>query len=206
VAVVMGVLTGIGLGILGTRLVTPGQSLAIPTAIVAAVGGGLVLVSWVVASFRTGRQAGWIFAATTLVVTVLACLWTFEFALPAGIEWSDATTQAQDALNLVQRSPLNVHGTVPQYPCTTHTNGSIGPLDAPYKECSIWTPAGHLVEFNAIGPGAHGGLVYTDRPSASFEDECSRHLVGSWWMFAPSTVSNGDPGTCYIGYTFSGGG
>jgi hypothetical protein len=133
-------------------------------------------------------------------------LWTFEFDLPITIEWSNATAQAQDALSLVQRSPRNDHGTVPPHPCVVHTAGSVGPLSAPYRECTIWTPIGHLVEFIASGLGAQGGLVYTDRPSASFEDECARHLIGRWWMFAPSTDSNGDPGSCYIGYTFAGGG
>ncbi len=205
-AAVAVVVIGIGLGGVGTVLVTPGHSLAVPTAIVAAVGGGIVLASWVLASFRAGRQAAWIFALGTAVATALACLWTFEFALPIAIEWSNATAQAQDALTLVQRSPQNVHGTVPPHPCVVHANGSVGPLSAPYRECTIWTPIGHLVEFIASGPGAQGGLVYTDRPSASFEDQCARHLIGRWWMFAPSTDSNGDPGSCYIGYTFAGGG
>src|SRR5271163_300675 len=86
-AAMAAVVIGIALGALGTVLVTPGQSLAVPTAIVAAVGGGIVLVSWVVASFRARRQAGWVLAVGAAVVTVLACLWTFEFALPAAIEW-----------------------------------------------------------------------------------------------------------------------
>jgi hypothetical protein len=200
------VVIGIGLGAVGTVLATPGHSLVVPTAIVAAVGGGIVLASWVLASFRAGRQAVWIFALGTALVTALACLWTFEFDLPITIEWSNATAQAQDALSLVQRSPRNDHGTVPPHPCVVHTAGSVGPLSAPYRECTIWTPIGHLVEFIASGLGAQGGLVYTDRPSASFEDECARHLIGRWWMFAPSTDSNGDPGSCYIGYTFAGGG
>jgi hypothetical protein len=55
-------------------------------------------------------------------------------------------------------------------------------------------------------PERRRGLVYTDRPSASFADECARRLVGDWWMFASSTDSNGDPGSCYFGYRFAGGG
>jgi hypothetical protein len=204
-ALVAAVVVGIALGALGTALVIPGQSLAVPTAKVAAVGGGIVLVSWVVASFRARRQAGWIFAVGTAVVTVLACLWTFEFALPAAIEWSNATAQAQEAFNRLERSPLNVHGTVPPRPCGVHTTGSVGPLVAPYKECAVWTPVGHAVTFVADSPNAPEGLVYTDRPAAFFADQCARHLVGNWWMFAPSTDSNGDPGSCYFGYQFHGG-
>ena len=138
--------------------------------------------------------------------TVPAAIWTFECALPAAIKWSDATGQAQDALSLLQHSAQNRHGTVPPQPCVVHFTGSVGPLAAPYKECAIWTPVGHLVTFMANSPKASGGLVYTDRPSASFEDECARHLVGDWWMFAPSTDSNGNPGSCYFGYRFAGGG
>jgi hypothetical protein len=199
------VVIGITLGAIGTELVTPGQSLAVPTAIVAVVGGGIVLVSWVVASFRAARQAGWILAVGAAVVTVLACLWTFEFAIPAGIEWSNATAQAQDVFNRLQHSPRNFHGTVAPQPCTVHTTGSVGPVSAPYEECAIWTPVGHEVSFVATGPTAKGGLAYTDRPAAFFADECERHLVGKWWMFAPSTDSSGDPGSCYFGYRFHGG-
>jgi hypothetical protein len=206
VAAVAAVVVGVGLGALGTAMVTPGQSLAVPTAVVAGIGGAVVLVSWVVAAFRSGRQAGRIFAVAAGVVTVLAAIWTFEFALPTAIEWSDATAQAQDALSLLQHSPQNRHGTVPPQPCVVHSTGSAGPLAAPYKECAIWTPVGHLVTFIANGPNADGGLVYTDRPSASFADECARRLVGDWWMFASSTDSNGDPGSCYFGYRFAGGG
>jgi hypothetical protein len=120
---VVAVAVGIGLGALGTALVTPRQSLAVPTAWVAGIGGAIVLVSWVVASFRAGHQAGWIFAVSVAVVTVLAAIWTFEFALPAAIEWSDATVQAQEALSLIQHSPQNDSGTVPPQPCVVHTTG-----------------------------------------------------------------------------------
>lgn len=200
------VVIGIGLGTLGNELVTLGKSLAVPTAIVAGVGGGIVLVAWVVASFRAGRQAGWIFAVGIAVVTVLACLWTFELALPVSLEWSDATAQAQGVLDQLQHSAENVHGTVPPQPCVVHDAGSVGPLSAPYKVCAVWTPVGHGVTFIANNSSASGGLVYTDRPSAFFADECERHLVGNWWMFAPPTDSNGDPGSCSIGYQFHGGG
>jgi len=196
---------GIALGVLGTVLVTPGQSLAVPTAIVAAVGGGMVLVSWVVASFRVRRQAGWVLAVGAAIVTVLACLWTFQFALPAAIEWSSATAQAQQTFATLQRSAQHSHGTLPPQRCIVHDSGSVGPLTAPYRECAIWTPEGHALTFLSSGPSSSGGLVYTDRPSAFFADECERHLIGNWWMFAASTVSNGSPGSCYYGYQFHGG-
>ena len=206
VAAVTVVVVGFGLGTLGTQLVTPGESLAVPTSIVAAAGGTLALIAWVVASFRAGRQAGWIFAVGTALVTVLACLWTFEFALPASIEWSSATAQAHATFSQLQHSPENVHGTVVPPPCTLHTTGSVGPLSAPYKECALWSPVGHELIFTADPSNAPRGLAYTDRPSVFFADECVRHLVGMWWMFAPSTDSNGDPGSCFFGYRFHGGG
>lgn len=196
---------GIALGALGTVLVAPGQSLAVPTGIVAAVGGGIVLVSWVVASFRARRRAGWVLAVGVAVVTVLACLWTFEFALPAALEWSSATVQAQNTFNRLHHSSQMRHGTLPPQPCIVHDSGSVGPLTAPYKECAIWTPEGHALTFVSGSKRNSGGLVYTDRPSAFFADECDRHLIGNWWMFAPSTVSNGDPGSCSYGYQFHGG-
>jgi hypothetical protein len=199
------VVIGVGLGLLGTVLVAPGQSLVVPTAIVAAVGGGIVLVAWVVASFRARRQAGWVFAVGVAVVTVLACVWAFEFALPAAIEWSNATAQAHETFTRLQLSSQNSHGTLPTQPCTVHDSGSIGPLTAPYKECAVWTPEGHALTFVSGGQNTSRGLVYTDRPSAFFADECERHLIGNWWMFAPSTVTNGDPGSCYYGYQFHGG-
>ncbi len=83
--------------------------------------------------------------------------------------------------------------------------GSVGPFAAPYEECTIWTPVGHLVTFMADSPNTHGGLVFTDRPSTAFQDERVRHLVGNWWMFAPSTDANGDPGSCSFGYRFADG-
>jgi hypothetical protein len=205
VAVLVGVAIGVALGALGTALVTPGRSLAVPTAIVAGIGGAIALVAWVVASFRATRHAGWILAVTVAGVTILASVWTFEFALPAAVEWSGATAQAQDALHALSQSPLDHDGTVPPHSCTVHATGSVGPLAAPYRECTIWTPVGHLVEFVSNGPGAPGGLVYTDRPSTSFADQCVRHLTGRWWMVAPSADSNGDPGSCFFGYRFVGG-
>jgi hypothetical protein len=196
---------GIGLGALGTVLVVSGESLLVPTAIVAAVGGGMALASWVMASFRSGRQAGWIFAVGVVAVTVLACVWTFEYALPAAIGWSDATAQAQDVFSRLRLAAQDSHGTLPPQPCTVHGSGSVGPLAAPYKECAVWTPVGHSVSFVPTSPSASGGLVYTDRPSAFFADECERHLIGNWWMFSSSTNSNGDPGSCSFGYRFHGG-
>jgi hypothetical protein len=205
VSVGAAVLLGGGLGFLGTTLVTVGRSLAVPAAVVAGVGGAVVLVSWVLASFRPQRRAGWIFAVSAAAVTVLAVAWTFEFALPTAIAWSDATAQAQAALRVLQHSPQNHQGTVRPQPCVVHPTGSVGPISGPYKECAIWTPVSHMVTFESDSAGAQGGLLYTNRPSTSFEDLCVRHLVGSWWMFASSTDANGDPGSCYLGYRFIGG-
>jgi hypothetical protein len=200
------IVLGVGLGILGMTLVTVGRSLALPAAIIAGVGGVVVLASWVLASFRPQRRAGWIFAVSAAAATLLATVWTFEFALPAAIALSGATAQAQAALRVLQHSPQNHQGTVHPQPCVVHRTGSVGPLSAPYKACAIWTPVGHTVMFESDSAGVRGGLLYTNRASTSFEDLCVRHLLGSWWMFASSTDANGDPGSCYLGYTFIGGG
>jgi hypothetical protein len=46
---------------------------------------------------------------------------------------------------------------------------------------------GHFATFR----GGQGGPTYTDVGAAIFEDQCYRHLVGDWWMFAPESKGAG---------------
>ena len=192
---------GVALGCLGWVLPTVGGSLATPTLIVFGIGAGVTLVGWVVASFVPQRRAAWIFAVTVGVCTVPAAVWTFEFSLPAAVVFdTHASQQAQQALLRVQAEPKNAEG-VPQHPCQEVSRGSIGPLEAPYMECAVSVPESRFVTFSTT-EGTPGGLTYSEGGLAGFEDECVRHLVGSWWMVSPDTSGIGD---CGFGYHYRGG-
>ena len=193
------------LGYLGWILPVPGGSLVVPALIVLGVGVGVALVGWVAASFRPLQAWRWIFAVGVGVVAVLASVWTFSFSLPASLAWdSGATAQAQAALASLQPSARAHGGVAPLQPCTFHGTGRIGPLDAPYLECAIWTPEGHFVTFKASGSGPARGIGFTDAGARTFPDACTRHLFGEWWMFTESADTDGDPGSCPIGYQFQG--
>lgn len=131
-------------------------------------------------------------------VTVAASVWTYQFSIPASVAWDGkAVPEAQLALARVTalRDPL-------QY-CSTIQQGSIGSIEAPYTECATSNPGFQLVTFvpgsYSAGSKMSSGLAYTDE-KAPFPDECDRHLVGEWWMFAP--VLPESPGECPIGYHF----
>jgi hypothetical protein len=202
-ATVAVIVVALVLGYLGWILPIPGGSLVVPALIVLGVGAGVALVGWVAASFRPLQRWRWIFAVGAGVVAVLASLWTFAFSLPASLAWdSNATAQAEAALASLR---VSAHGGVaPLQPCTLHGSGSVGPLDAPYVECAIWTPEGHFVTFRASGSEPARGIGFTDAGARTFPDECTRHLFGEWWMFTGSADTDGDPGTCPIGYQFQG--
>jgi hypothetical protein len=200
-AVAGAVLVGVALGYMGWVLPTPGDSLLLPTLIVAGVGLVAVVVAGVFALHPDHRSL-WAFCGVVLAVTIAATLWTYQFSIPASILWdSHATQQALGVLGRVNAEPL-VNG-VPPGRCWTVRNGSIGDIQAPYRECGTSTPEGHFVTFTSVDVGPKGGgLGYTDRGAATFEDACSKHLVGKWWMFSNDT--NG-MGSCPVGYTFHGG-
>jgi hypothetical protein len=192
------------LGYLGWILPTPGGSVFLPTLLVFAIALVIAAVSWLVAALRArpGLQP---FAIGTAVVGVIAAGWTFQFSLPASMAWnSGATVQAKTVLAHLDALAQGHRGVAPLQPCVTHITGSVGPLDAPYRTCGIWTPEGHFVTFTVGTPANARGLGYTNAGSATFPDECERHLVGDWWMFTNSN-DPGDPGMCPIGYHFQGG-
>ena len=184
------VMAAFGLGYLGWVLPSPGGSLALPTLIVFGIGFVVGIVCWIV----TGSRAT---AVIVAAVTLAASLWTFDFSLPASVSWDpSATSQAQSALARLAASPRGQYG-VPLHPCTTKLAGSVGPINAPYRECAVSTPEGQSVLFTVAGKTVRG-LGYTDRAATSFPDECTRHLAGEWWMFTSTT------GGCPIGYQFQG--
>jgi hypothetical protein len=182
-----------GLGYLGWILPGAGGSLAIPTLIVFGIGCSVAVGWWIVVRHWAG-------VVSVIAITIATSLWTFAFSLPASLTWgSDATVRAQTALARLDSSP-KVNGTV-QPQCSDVETGSVGPIAAPYRQCAVFTPAGHSVFFLAAGQTTRG-LGYTDRASATFLDECIRHLVGGWWMF---TADASGEGNCPIGYHFHGG-
>ena len=130
-------------------------------------------------------------------------------ALPVSVLLDPAAnSQAQGAL--ARAAALqDIHGDVVPAPCTDQRTGRIGPLEAPYRACTYWSPLARYVTFDAWGPGRSGGLAFiaSVRPDVTtLPDQCVRHLVGSWWMFGNPSDAGGDPGQCPIGYHFEGGG
>jgi len=180
---------------LGWILPSPGGSLVVPTLVVFGIGCIAGLACWI----ATGSRA---IPITAAGIALVASVWTFQFSLPASVTWgSNATAQAQEALVRVNLGPYSAVG-IPVHPCSIAMTGSVGKLDAPYRQCAASTPQGHFVTFTPKGQPTHG-LAYTDVGAGTFPDECSRHLIGEWWMFSGSTDGMGG---CPIGYQFHGGG
>jgi len=78
--------------------------------------------------------------------------------------------------------------TVPIHPCKIVRSGTVGPLRAPYKVCSISTAEGHIVGYDAMN-GKHG-VTYTDRGPETFLDQCYQHLTGRWWSWEAADLDN----------------
>lgn len=199
---IAGVLVGLVLGYLGWVLPSPGGSLVTPTLIVVGTGLAICIGGALFAVLPPHRLEGVTFAGFVLTFTLLASAWTYQFSLPAHIAWdSSATARAKAILFGLNHGNLKV--TVPPQPCTTFTEGSIGPLDAPYRACATSTAEGHFVTFTAAGVQARG-MTYTDRGPETFLDECFRQLDGPWYMFTSGDLSN-PANPCPIGYEFHGG-
>jgi hypothetical protein len=209
VAVTAAAALGLVLASVGWTLVEPGASLMRPTVTVLGAGAVVVLVAWVAACFAVRTRWLWTFAVTAAAATALAGAWTFYVVLPASVVLDPAaTSQARSALAQAA-AHQDARGIVRSTRCTSHGTAGIGPLAAPYHQCTIWTPLAHLVLFEAWGPGRSGGLGYiaSARPGVTtFPDQCVRHLVGNWWAFGDPSDAGGDPGQCPIGYRFEGGG
>lgn len=191
------------LGYLGWTLPDVGGSVIVPTLIVFAIGAILTIAGSALVRLLDLLR---VLAISSLVITVLATIWTFQFSLAMRLQFSNATAQAIAVLNSAEHSSSNLHGTVPVQPCTVHASGSIGPLPAPYRECVTYTTEGHSVRFTRVGSES-GGLAYIvdlGRNVDAFPDECVRPLIGHWSMV---TVPKSDGSSlCPIGYKDSGGG
>jgi hypothetical protein len=169
-----------------------GGSLAIPTLIVFGIGCAIAIAWWI--GFRD-----WAVVASVIAITIGASIWTFAFSVPASVTWgSSATLQAQSAISRLGSSPTQAYGDR----CSNIETGAVGPIDAPYRQCTGFTPSGGYVIFTAASQTTRG-LVYADRGGVTFGNECSRHLVGKWWMFTAETSGEG---ACPIGYQFQGSG
>lgn len=208
IAILGAIPVGLFLGYLGWILPSVGGSVIVPAMIVFGIGAALVVVCWVVGTFRH-RASVMVFALGAATVTVLASLWTFEFSLPAAISFSNATNEAQAALLRLQHGDGvhvgSAHSPGVVLPCAVHAAGGVGPLSAPYRECAAWSAEGHFVTFSSTSTQL-GGLGYTDIGANTFPDECVRHLTGNWWMYTSADLSVNDPGACPFGYRFQGGG
>jgi hypothetical protein len=193
-AIVGAVLVGLVLGYLGWVLPVPGGSVIVPTLVVAGIGALTACLGAIFALHPTHRSL-WVFCGMVVGFTIAASVWTYQFAIPASVAWDgNAVPQARLALARVGGS-LQPH-------CSTIRDGSIGSIQPPYIECATSNPRAHFVIYRA-GPDSKGGLGYTDRGAATFPDECSRHLIGPWWMFTRDTDGMG---SCPVGYRFQGGG
>lgn len=196
------VVVGLLLGYLGWVLPSPGGSLVIPTLVVLGVGVFVGLAAGTISVARPSRR--WVrhVALGVLAMTLVACVWTWEFSFPAFMAWSHATSQATQALNGAKNSPKLSNG-APVHPCVNVTRGSVGPMSAPLRECTITSPEGDAVFFKPLGPHSVGGMAYISSGSHWFADECAHHSYGPWWTFTASTDGVGD---CPFGYSFHGGG
>lgn len=185
---------GLILGVLGWLLPSPGRSLAVPTLIVLATGCAAVLIYWFGVS-RSGRHLDWKVAVAILGIAVVASIWTFAFSLPASLVWnSGATLQARAAIARPNR-PTKNPADESYLPCSVVRSAPIGPLDAPYQVC---VGSDKDVSFVTLGR-PYRGLAYTHDGAKTFPDECSRHLIGMWWMFVEDTSGIGN---CPFGYQF----
>ncbi len=192
------------LGFLGWTLPSVGGTLVVPTLVVFGTGALLAVAALVVGRHWHQRLRLNGLAMGVALVTILASVWTLEFSLPAALWFSNATSQAQAALAPLRAAALDHQGVAPGQGCSSHTAGSIGPLNAPYEECPIWTPEGHFVIFAPVGVQG-GGLGFTNAGASTFPDKCVRQLTGPWWMFTNADLDN-PASPCHFGYKFQGGG
>lgn len=207
VAAVAGCVAGVVLGCLGWLLPSPGGSLVAPTLVVAGVGVAIAVLGAVLAFLAPRRAELVVFACVVLLLTPLASVWTFQLSLPARMAWdSSATPRAGAIFSALTHG--DVKRMVPSQLCADVQTGSIGPLDAPYRECAWSTVGGDHrgVTFTKLDPSSkvRNGVSFTDLGPRTFLDECYRHLVGSWYMFTSADLAA--PGSlCPFGYKFHGG-
>jgi hypothetical protein len=195
------VLVGLGLGYLGWALPVPGGSILVPTLVVAGIGSLIACIGAIFALHPNHRSLR-VFCFMVVGFTISASVWTYMFAVPASVAWDgNAVPQAQRAL-----ARVNAIGD-PVRHCWAVQDGSVGSIEGPYTECATSNPDEAVVTFasgsDVTGSDFRGGLAYTDRGAATFAGECSRHLVGQWWMF---TRDSDGMGSCPVGYQFHGGG
>ena len=174
---------GVGLvaGYVGWKLVEPGASLVLTCIIVAAIPLAGLLVGWRWLRAPGDHTTRRLFVIATTTFGFAAVWWTYAFAMPASMAWdAAATSQAHHALIGVP---------VDKSQCIAITNGSIGPLRAPYNRCATNAPQpGSVVYYYVMsGPRTEAdpyrGLVFNEGPASGLSDECVRHLTGDWYAF-----------------------
>lgn len=195
-AAVASIAVGVALGYIGMRVQVPGHSMVLRSAELTGAGVVLSLIVVVVASKRPWMRELWTFAVTVAVLSLMAGVFTFEFAGDVSLLLdSSATAQAQTALAAVQ-SGTRQSGLAG---CSTLSSGSVGPLQAPYRVCAFLEPrSDSFVEFLAP-TSASRGILYSEATTPTFLDGCSRHLEDQWWAFV--IIGNGQ--SCPYGYSLS---
>jgi hypothetical protein len=142
-------------------------------------------------SFSDNRQLHRLFIGLFAVLGPMAIIWTFFGVLPASVIWNSSGPQ------LAATASGGSNGG-----CRLVTSGSVGLIDAPYNVCVDTFNGATAVRF-ATADGKSGYLYLTATSSSGwFPDECSRHLIGKWWIFG----SGDGIGDCPFGYQFHGGG
>jgi hypothetical protein len=184
------------LGYLGWRIIDPGGSLVVPALIV--FGARTAIAALATLATRSPRSSGHrrallTFGVAALAWTLLASVWTYEFAVPLSVAWSDADQQAQTALTQPTSTTIIVPGPG-SLDCTLVSSGSVGPIEAPYRRCVD----GGLVFFSSVG--SNGGIAYDDSGRVPPQQGiCYRHLYGPWWLLHGKTDPMAD---CPFGYDF----
>ena len=189
----MALLVGLGDSYLGYVIESPGTSLAGHCLLVAVVAAIVAAAGWWVSRKRYRLFAS-VFVGAMAMIGILVVWWTWAFAMPAAMTWdTQATPRAVASLTGIWTD---------KSVCSNVESGSVGPLSAPYRQCSINGPPGSTVYYYAMSGSTladpYRGSVFSYAPTNTFNDECARHLVGHWYAFT------GDP-SGGLGYACIGG-
>ena len=139
--------------------------MVVPTLIVFGIGCVAGIACWIIAG-------SWVTAVAVVGVTVLASVWTFSFSLPASVGWTPTPHRRRRQPSSSSLPPLGTNMAFPSDHVRRGPLGVVGPIGAPYWQCSVSTPEGHFVIFTAGGLTGRG-LGYTDVGAATFPDQCS---------------------------------
>jgi hypothetical protein len=127
---------------------------------------------------------------------LLSALATFTAACSGGSSHFDSALGPNSAATQGAKATLyhlnhgDLTATFAPHSCSDVTSGAIGPLQAPYRVCTISTAEGHIVSYGAMTGSTRHGISFTDRGSETFLDECYEHLTGQWWAWQAANLQN----------------